>query len=205
VFERVIVHASDLEASARFYTTVLAVLRLEPSGAPPTWDHFALAPAGAGAPVTRRLHIGFAAPTREHVDAFWQAGTHAGHPDDGAPGPRPEYGPDYYGGFLLDPDGNSVEAVHHDETPHGRRTVDHLWIRVADVPAARRFYAELAPRAGLEIGTDEPERVQLRDATGSFSLVAGTPTEGVTMALRAGDGEERAELTDPDGNRIVLV
>jgi hypothetical protein len=41
--------------------------------------------------------------------AFWQAGVDAGHRDDGAPGPRPEY----YGGFLLDPDGNNVEAVNH--------------------------------------------------------------------------------------------
>ena len=62
--------------------------------------------------VTRGLHVGFWAPTRELVNAFWQAGVDAGHPDDGAPGPRPEYGPDYYGGFLRDPDGNSVEAIH---------------------------------------------------------------------------------------------
>ena len=60
--------------------------------------------------MTRRLHIGFAAPSREHVDAFWRAGTEAGYQDDGAPGPRPQYHADYYGAFLLDPDGNSAEA-----------------------------------------------------------------------------------------------
>jgi hypothetical protein len=55
-------------------------------------------------PLTRGLHVGFCAPSREAVDAFWQAGIAAGYRDDGAPGPRPVYGPDYYGGFLLDPD-----------------------------------------------------------------------------------------------------
>ena len=66
---------------------------------------------------TRGLHIGFSAPTREHVDAFWQAGVDAGYRDDGAPGPRPEYGPTTTARFLLDPDGNSAEAVHHGASP----------------------------------------------------------------------------------------
>ena len=64
-------------------------------------------------PPTRGLHIGFSAPSREHVDAFWQAGVDAGYRDDGAPGRGRSTGADYYGGFLLDPDGNSAEAVHH--------------------------------------------------------------------------------------------
>ena len=57
-------------------------------------------------------------PSRAHVDEFWRAGTEAGYRDDGAPGPRPQYSPDYYGGFLLDPDGNSAEAVHHGPGVH---------------------------------------------------------------------------------------
>ena len=58
---------------------------------------------------TRRLHIAFVAPSREQVDEFWRVGTDAGYESDGEPGPRPQYGGDYYGSFLLDPDGNSVE------------------------------------------------------------------------------------------------
>jgi len=76
--------------------------------------------------VTRGLHVGFRARDRAQVDAFWQAGIDAGYRDDGAPGPRTHYGSTYYGGFLLDPDGNSVEAVHgdrQDAVPAGR--VDH--------------------------------------------------------------------------------
>ena len=55
-------------------------------------------------PVTTGLHIGFVAPTRAHVDAFWHAGRAGGLLDAGAPGERPDYKPDYDGAFLLDPD-----------------------------------------------------------------------------------------------------
>ena len=106
--------------------------------------------------MTRGLHVGFRARDRAQVDAFWQAGIDAGHPDDGAPGPRTQYGPTYYGGFLLDPDGNSVEAVHGDRddaVPDGR--VDHLWIRVRDPQASRRFYTTIAPHAGLRLTHDD--------------------------------------------------
>src|ERR687888_143889 len=106
----------------------------------------------------------------ELFDAFWRAGAEAGYRDDGAPGPRPEYGPTYYGGFLLDPDGNSAEAVHHDTLRRGGN-VDHLWIRVADVAASKRFYATVAPHAGLRLGTDVPARASFRGASGSFSVL----------------------------------
>jgi hypothetical protein len=87
---------------------------------------------------------------RQAVDAFWRAGIDAGYRDEGAPGPRTIYGPDYYGGFLLDPDGNSAEAVHakrENPVPDGR--VDHLSIRVRDPAASKRFYVTIAPYAGL--------------------------------------------------------
>jgi catechol 2,3-dioxygenase-like lactoylglutathione lyase family enzyme len=73
----------------------------------------ALAAANDERPPTRRLHIGFLAPSRDHVDEFWRVGTAAGFREDGAPGPRPEYSEDYYGAFLLDPDGNNIEVVNH--------------------------------------------------------------------------------------------
>jgi len=67
---------------------------------------FSLMQGGEGEGVTRGLHVGFAARSRARVDAFWRAGIEAGYRDDGAPGPRPEY--------VLDPDGNNVEVVHHE-------------------------------------------------------------------------------------------
>src|SRR3984885_13792211 len=115
MFDHVGIAASDFGASERFYRTVLSVLGVEPSHANAEvveWEDWAIGPTDREHPVTRGLHVGFRAPNRAAVDAFWQAGIDAGHPDAGAPGPRTVYGPDYYGGFLLDPDGNSVEAVH---------------------------------------------------------------------------------------------
>jgi len=191
VFDRVTLRASDLEASLRFYEAVLAVLGVEQTSrtaALAEWDDFSLAPASAATPVTRRLHIAWLAPSRGHVGAFWRTGTAAGYRDDGAPGERPEYGPDYYGAFLLDPDGNSAEAVHHDP-PYTEDHLDHLWIRVADVAAAKRFYETIAPFAGLHVGREGDDRVQFRSERDSFMLVADgrPPTRGVHIAFEAPD------------------
>jgi catechol 2,3-dioxygenase-like lactoylglutathione lyase family enzyme len=206
MFDRVTIRASDPDASQRFYATVLAALGIEPgrSDEPVArFGDFSVAPALDGEPVTRRLHVGFVASTRADVDEFWRAGTEAGYHDDGAPGPRPHYGPDYYGGFLLDPDGNSAEAAHHDNMRAGG--VDHLWIGVADVVASKRFYEMIAVPAGLRLGTDTLERVQFRGVSGSFSLIPGRePTEHLHMAFAAA-GDATLDMLDPDGNRIEVV
>ena len=108
VFDHVGIHVRDREASEHFYALVLRELEVEPTYSGDDfaeWDDFALGEATPERPATTGLHVAFAAPTRMHVDAFWRAGVDAGHPSDGEPGPRPVYGGDYYGGFLLDPDG----------------------------------------------------------------------------------------------------
>ena len=63
--------------------------------------------------MTTNVHIAFSAPDRETVDAFHAAALAAGGTDNGAPGVRENYHPNYYGAFVLDPDGNNVEAVCH--------------------------------------------------------------------------------------------
>jgi catechol 2,3-dioxygenase-like lactoylglutathione lyase family enzyme len=189
MFDHVTIRVSDREASQRFYDTLLLELGIETTYADSRfaqWDDFSLTQADPRNPLTRGLHIGFGAPSRGHVERFWEAGRQAGYRDDGAPGPRPQYRDDYYGAFLLDPDGNSAEAVHHD----GVRTpghIDHLWMRVADVAAASRFYALIAPYAGFELASDEPEHAHFAGHGGSFSLVAGAPTEHVHLAFPAAE------------------
>ena len=64
-------------------------------------------PASAG----NGFHIAFKAPDRETVDRFHREALRLGGKDAGPPGPRPQYGPTYYGGFVYDPDGNKIEAV----------------------------------------------------------------------------------------------
>jgi catechol 2,3-dioxygenase-like lactoylglutathione lyase family enzyme len=238
MFDHVTIRVTDRAASERFYNTVLRTLGIDESYRTRTvseWQDFMVTGADVEHPPTRGLHIGFAAPDHDRVDAFWQAGVDAGYRDDGAPGPRPEYGPDYYGGFLLDPDGNSAEACHHDNVRRDGGIVDHLWIRVADVAAAGVFYETIAGHAGLRKDHDTPERVQFRGESGSFSLLSGTPTEHLHMAFGTDDdgdverfhqtaidagyrnngepaerpryhpGYFAAYVLDPDGNNIEVV
>lgn len=108
----------DIEASRRFYGALLGVLNVPIGGEDETFfwaDELfvssADSPAATGE-LTGRHHLAFQARDREMVDAWHKAGLAAGGTDNGAPGERP-YHPGYYAAFLLDPDGNNVEAVFH--------------------------------------------------------------------------------------------
>jgi catechol 2,3-dioxygenase-like lactoylglutathione lyase family enzyme len=193
VFAHITVRAQDRLASERFYRTVLGALGVEPTHLKAdlvAWDDFAILGADPEHPPTRHLHVGFVARSRGHVDAFWRAGVDAGYRDDGGPGERPQYTPDYYGAFLLDPDGNSAEAVHHDDTRRGGN-VDHLWIGVSDLDAAQRFYLTIARHTGLREGRRWADGMQFRGAWATFSLVADgrTATEQLHIAFPAPDRE----------------
>jgi catechol 2,3-dioxygenase-like lactoylglutathione lyase family enzyme len=185
VFDHVTIRVSDRDASERFYGTVLAVLGIEKGHSDEyfaEWGDFSLAPATGEKPATQRLHAGFVARSHEQVDAFWEVGLAAGYREDGRPGPRPEYSPAYYGSFLRDPDGNSIEAVVHEGTAK-RTGIDHLWLRVADVEASVRFYELVAPFAGYEVRRRTAERVSFRAPGGSFSILPGAATQNVHVAF----------------------
>ncbi len=108
----------DLDASRRFYTAVLETLGIPLSGEGPDFFWFdelvissAQSMAAQGA-LTGRTHLAFQARDRDTVQRFHDAALQAGGKDNGAPGARP-YHPDYYAAFVLDPDGNNIEAVYH--------------------------------------------------------------------------------------------
>ena len=107
------VRVRDGKASARFYTAALAPLGLVldgsgsglgPPGAPALWLY-------EGAQGEGGVPLAFTASDRAAVDRFHAAGLAAGGRDNGRPGVRADYGPTYYAAFLIDPDGNNVEAV----------------------------------------------------------------------------------------------
>src|ERR671937_239963 len=128
---------------------VPTVLGPEPSRADAAiieWADWDILATNRQHPVTRGLHVGFRAPSREAVDAFWHAGIDAGYRDDGAPGPRTVYGPDYYGGFLLDPlpRPRRVQALLRDDRP-ARRAADRRR-RAGPRPGGRRELQLLADR-----------------------------------------------------------
>lgn len=119
-FDHVTLDVSDLAASRRFYGAALEALGSEEIAAegafaygPPGRAHLWIRAGRSSAPV----HIAVAAESREHVDAFHRAALAAGGRDNGPPGLRPRYAPDYYAAFVLDPDGNNIEAVHRDPVP----------------------------------------------------------------------------------------
>jgi catechol 2,3-dioxygenase-like lactoylglutathione lyase family enzyme len=119
------VSVTDFAKSRAFYLRALAPLgyqiimelpqNLAPEGAmgigvPPKPDFW----VAGGTPQLPPLHIAFRAGNRGEVDAFYQAAMAAGGRDNGPPGIRAHYHPNYYGAFVLDPDGNNIEAVCHD-------------------------------------------------------------------------------------------
>ena len=121
VIDHIKLGVDDVEGSKRFYRIVLAAL-----GIPPLWEsergaQYANLVVSGSAEVTAPLHIGFVARSREEVDSFHRAGIESGYEDNGPPGVRDQYsGPEsglYYAAFLLDPDGNNIEAVHRGEYP----------------------------------------------------------------------------------------
>ncbi len=205
MFQRVTLEVSDLAQAVAVYDRLLEILEIGRDGTSPVWKDFGLAQADDPARPTRRLHIGFAAPSVAHIERFWQAGQEAGYRDDGAPGPRPQYRDDYVGGFLRDSQGNSIEAVHHGAMRE-QGAIDHLWIRVADLDASTRFYEHLIPHADrLRVRRRLPGRTQFAGESGSFSLVDdGPPTERMHLALWAA-GDEAYVNADPDRNTVQLV
>jgi catechol 2,3-dioxygenase-like lactoylglutathione lyase family enzyme len=117
VYDHIGLKVKDLRASARFYAAALAPLGhvmgsgdatyagIGPPGEPALWLYASDRAGGPG------MHVAFRSAARAAVDAFHRAGIEAGGRDNGAPGPRPDYGATYYAAFLIDPDGNNVEAV----------------------------------------------------------------------------------------------
>ena len=120
------IRVRDLAASRAFYEAALAPLGVEVQETRPELPDDAgvvFGPVGAedfciseGQP-SGPLHIAFLAAGRDEVDAFHAAALAAGGRDNGAPGLRPRYHEGYYAAYVIDPDGNNVEAVFHDRSP----------------------------------------------------------------------------------------
>lgn len=118
----------NLPASHRFYSAVLQTLGIPIGGSEESYfwaDELFVSTAdslAAQGHLTGRHHLAFQAESRAVVDAFHQAALANGGKDNGAPGERP-YHPGYYAAFVLDPDGNNIEAVYHGEAKRSAASV----------------------------------------------------------------------------------
>jgi catechol 2,3-dioxygenase-like lactoylglutathione lyase family enzyme len=122
MFDHIGFRVRDLEASRKFYLAALGPLGvgvamegpygvgLGRGGKPSLW-------LSQGEPPVSPLHIALTAKNRAEVDAFHAAALAVGAKDNGAPGLRPHYHPNYYGAFAIDPDGHNIEAVCHSAAP----------------------------------------------------------------------------------------
>jgi len=118
IIDHIGIAVSDYDKSKQFYLSVLATLDIElvvevqgwagfgSQGKPEFWF-------GSEEYVQNPMHIAFAANSRKQVDEFYQAAIAAGATDNGRPGVREIYHPNYYGAFVIDPDGHNIEAVCH--------------------------------------------------------------------------------------------
>jgi predicted lactoylglutathione lyase len=114
IFDHVEVNASDYHESVRFYETVLATLGIPRIAETEEWTSFTNLNVVDRTPATHDLHVCFRAGSRDEVDRFHRAGVEGGFRSNGEPGYRDQYGPGYYAAYLLDPDGNNVEALYRD-------------------------------------------------------------------------------------------
>jgi catechol 2,3-dioxygenase-like lactoylglutathione lyase family enzyme len=118
----------DLAASRRFYEAVMKAIGIPPGPSgddyfsyDEMWVSTATSEAAVGE-LTGRNHLAFAAKSRDVVEAFHKAALAAGGRDNGAPGER-KYHPGYYAAFVIDPDGNNIEAVYHGEAKYSAPSV----------------------------------------------------------------------------------
>jgi catechol 2,3-dioxygenase-like lactoylglutathione lyase family enzyme len=238
MFDHVTIRVPNLTDATPAFAAVLDELEVKQTMSTPSfsvWGNFALTQTDEEHPIARRLHLAFIAPTPAHVERFGQAGVAAGFVDDGPAGPRPNYADDYYAAFLKDRAGNGFEAVHRDgERPKGN--IDHVAIRVDDVEASTVFYSTIAAAVGLTIRRQTADRAvfTVGASDGSFSVIAGEPTQNIHVAFSGEDDDVRrfhadattagyrsngepgerpryhegyysAFVLDPDGNNIEVV
>jgi catechol 2,3-dioxygenase-like lactoylglutathione lyase family enzyme len=197
--DHIAIGVTDLAASQRFYDAVLAPLgarrRFRDAaqaiyGSATPNGSFGLSRPGGPTPPQAGAHVCFAAGSRDEVDLFWRAGLAAGGTDNGAPGYRPQYSPDYYGAFLIDPEGNHMGAVARlppeaTATPRAR-LVDHVSIGTADRAEAARFYDTLlAPLDGRRL------------YTGADFVMYGTERANSTFVLATPDPAAGRPLPQP--------
>ncbi|MGI9464087.1 MAG: VOC family protein [Aestuariivirgaceae bacterium] len=187
MFSHFTLGSNDLHRAGEFHAPVMETLGQSLVAESLPGDYLMFAPAeqrrphlfvcrpfdGLPATWSNGYHIAFNAPDEETVDRFHAAALAHGGLDDGAPGLRPEYAPDYYGAYVRDPDGNKLQAVCYTSGRRAGRTGDiisHITIGHGDLERERAFYsAALAPLGITEL-PEEGDEVSAGFGLAGFEL-----------------------------------
>lgn len=195
--DHVIVPVEDFDKSRAFYAAVMPTLKAQPEFefpgvigfAGPTGLSIALQKCKEGA-VVNKLHLAFRCQTPAEVSAWYEACIAAGAKDNGPPGPRPQYSPNYYGAFVLDPDGHNIEAVCHLDKTALTPTLplDHLIIPTENLAVAKDFYCKaMASVNAGHVAFEFPGFVGLASPGGMFASlhqVEGPVTNKLHVGFR---------------------
>jgi catechol 2,3-dioxygenase-like lactoylglutathione lyase family enzyme len=192
MFDHVTIRVPDRGAARQLFDTVLTPLGLDTSydGAAFTmWRDFIVTQTDADHPVTCGAHLAFAAPSREQVDDFWEAGgAAAGVEGESEPGARPDRGDRAYGATLRAPSGNRFEALFTGARRPPESAIDHLVLGVADLGAATAFYAIVGASAGFALDESGPDGATFTGPAGGWlRLVPGPATEHLHVAFPGDD------------------
>lgn len=171
MLHHVSVGVADVERAARFYDAVLGTLGYKRvmeflpyavaygDSGPSFWIQLPAdqktASAGNGS------HVGFSARTKGAVDDFYAVALAEGGSDNGAPGPRPDYGPDYYGAFVIDLDGNKIEATLHPRPKPGRAPAKR---KAAAKRPTKKTVKKTAKKAAKKAASRKPAKKAKRAA-----------------------------------------
>ncbi len=187
MIDHLTVGVSDPEASRRFYDAACAPLSLAYGEHSPFAWWGALTLATDGRPVSTGVHVALAAASEDAVNAFHAAALAAGGTDNGAPGPRPNYGPDYYAAFVHDPDGTNVEAVYRGAPVSD---FDHVSFGTADLESAKAFYETVLAPLGHGVLWETGDIAAFGARGAMFALMRKEPTRHVHLAFAASSPAE---------------
>ncbi|HVY45798.1 MAG TPA: DUF1330 domain-containing protein [Minicystis sp.] len=193
MFDHVSLKVRDFEKSTAFYRAALAPLGYEAQHLDEAGKSVGFGPKGdvglwlaEGNPPSRAVHVAFASPSRAAVAAFFEAAVAAGGEDNGRPDLRPDYAHDDYAAFVLDPDGNNVEAVVH-EAKLATKRVYYMGSYDIDAPELYRQYGPrvvaLLPKYGGELLASDTSAYVAEGRAAAMNAIIRFPSKEAALGL----------------------